>query len=106
MTNNSTVSLLRRRMIEDMTARQLGPHSQRSHIYSCKRFAAFLKRSPAMRTAARSFIPLWLLAAAVNMYIGVTQAGYTVAQELPIFGVIFAVPAAVAYMLSGWLVRK
>lgn len=62
--------------------------------------------SPAMRTAARSFIPLWLLAAAVNMYIGVTQAGYTVAQELPIFGVIFAVPAAVAYMLSGWLVRK
>lgn len=39
--------------------------------------------SPAMRTAARSFIPLWLLAAAVNMYIGVTQAGYTVAQELP-----------------------
>lgn len=62
--------------------------------------------SPAMRTAARSFIPLWLLAAAVNIYIGVTQAGYTVAQELPIFGVIFAVPAAVAYMLSGWLVRK
>lgn len=62
--------------------------------------------SPAMRTAARSFTPLWLLAAAVNMYIGVTQAGYTVAQELPIFGVIFAVPAAVAYMLSGWLVRK
>ena len=36
---------LRQRMIEDMTARQLGPHSQRSHIYSCKRFAAFLKRS-------------------------------------------------------------
>lgn len=62
--------------------------------------------SPAMRTAARSFIPLWLLAAAVNMYIGVTQAGYTVAQELPIFGVIFAVPAAVACILSGWLVRK
>ena len=23
-----------------------GPHSQRSHIHSCKRFAAFLKRSP------------------------------------------------------------
>ncbi|HYS89781.1 MAG TPA: tyrosine-type recombinase/integrase [Bradyrhizobium sp.] len=33
-------------MIEDMDARKLGPHSQRSHIYSCKRFAAFLKRSP------------------------------------------------------------
>ena len=40
------VSPLRQRMIEDMTARQLGPASQRSHIYSCQRFAAFLKRSP------------------------------------------------------------
>lgn len=39
-------SPLHQRMIEDMTARQLGPASQRSHIYSCQRFAAFLKRSP------------------------------------------------------------
>jgi site-specific recombinase XerD len=37
---------LRQRMIEDMNARRLGAHSQRSHIYSCRRFAAFLKRSP------------------------------------------------------------
>ena len=40
------VSPLRRRMIEDMNSRKLGAHTQRSHIYSCKRFAAFLKRSP------------------------------------------------------------
>jgi site-specific recombinase XerC len=33
-------------MIEDITARNLGHHSRRSHIYSCKLFAAFLKRSP------------------------------------------------------------
>jgi site-specific recombinase XerD len=38
-------------MIEDMTARNLGPHSQRSHIYSCRQFAAFLKRSPDTATA-------------------------------------------------------
>jgi site-specific recombinase XerD len=38
-------------MIEDMTARKLGPHSQRSHIHSCRRFAAFLKRSPDTATA-------------------------------------------------------
>lgn len=63
-------------------------------------------RSLAMLTAARVFIPLWLLAAAVNMYVGVTQAGYTVAQELPIFAVIFAVPAGIAYLLTIWLVRK
>jgi site-specific recombinase XerD len=46
MSPTTIISPLRQRMIEDMTARQLGPHSQRSHIYSCKRFAAFLKRSP------------------------------------------------------------
>ena len=45
-----TVTPLRQRMIEDTTARQLGPHSQRSHIQSCKRFAAFLKRSPETAT--------------------------------------------------------
>jgi len=37
---------MRQRAIEDMVARQLGPQSQRSHIASCRRFAAFLKRSP------------------------------------------------------------
>ena len=37
-------------MIEDMSSRKLGAHSQRSHIYSCKRFAAFLKRSPETAT--------------------------------------------------------
>jgi site-specific recombinase XerD len=38
-------------MIEDMKARKLGAHSQRSHIHSCMRFAAFLKRSPDTATA-------------------------------------------------------
>jgi integrase/recombinase XerD len=40
------ITPLRQRMIEDMNARKLGAHTQRSHIHSCKRFAAFLKRSP------------------------------------------------------------
>ena len=40
------ISPLRQRMIEDMSARKLNPHTQRSHISSCKRFAAFLQRSP------------------------------------------------------------
>ena len=51
MSQTTTVSPLRQRMIEDMAARKLGPHSQRSHIYSCRRFAAFLKRSPDTATA-------------------------------------------------------
>src|SRR5258705_10275198 len=44
--STEVVSPLRQRMIEDMNARKLGAQSQRSHIHSCKRFAAFLKRSP------------------------------------------------------------
>ena len=44
--STDAVTPLRQRMIEDMTARKLGVQSQRSHIYSCKRFAAFLKRPP------------------------------------------------------------
>jgi integrase/recombinase XerD len=40
------ITPLRQRMIEDMSSRKLCVHTQRSHIYSCKRFAAFLKRSP------------------------------------------------------------
>jgi site-specific recombinase XerD len=44
--STDTVSPLRQRMMDDMNARKLGAHSQRSHISSCKRFAAFLKRSP------------------------------------------------------------
>ena len=46
MSETNTVSPLRQRMIEDMAARKLNPNTQRGHIYSCKRFAAWLKRSP------------------------------------------------------------
>src|SRR5512135_81654 len=46
MSDTTSVSPLRQRMIEDMAARKLNPHTQRSHVYSCKRFAAWLKRSP------------------------------------------------------------
>jgi integrase/recombinase XerD len=51
MSDTTTVSPLRRRMIEDMAARNLNPHTQRSHISSCRRFAAWLKRSPDTATA-------------------------------------------------------
>ena len=50
MSQTNTVSPLRQHMIEDMTARKLNPHTQRSYIHSCKRFAAFLKRSPGTAT--------------------------------------------------------
>jgi hypothetical protein len=51
---------------------------------------------PATAKAALAFIPLWLGAALLNMWIGVARAGYSVAAELPIFLIVFAVPAAAA----------
>jgi len=38
-------------MIDDMQARNLGSHSQRSHIASCRRLAAWLGRCPGTATA-------------------------------------------------------
>jgi site-specific recombinase XerD len=49
--STATISPLRQRMIEDMSARQLHPATQKAHIRSCRRFAAFLKRPPDTATA-------------------------------------------------------
>lgn len=46
-----TISPLRQRLVEDMNGRNLGLHSQRSHVHSCRRFAGYLKRSPDTATA-------------------------------------------------------
>ena len=58
-----------------------------------------------MALAAKWFVPVWCAVAAVNMWVGVHKAGYTVAQELPILLVNFAVPAALALGLVWWLGR-
>jgi hypothetical protein len=50
-----------------------------------------------MATAALVFLPLWLIGAAINMWIGVTRAGYSVAAEAPIFLIVFGVPAGAAF---------
>lgn len=54
----------------------------------------------AMRWATIGYVALWLIIAGVNMWVGVAKAGYPVADELPIFLLIFAVPAAIAVLLK------
>jgi hypothetical protein len=54
----------------------------------------------ALATGAKLFIPLWLLASGINMWVGVSKAGYTVQEEAPIFLLVFAVPAAAALLLA------
>jgi hypothetical protein len=51
-------------------------------------------------TAVVAFIGLWLVVAAFNMWTGVAKAGYSAAEELPVFALIFLVPTAVAILLK------
>jgi len=57
----------------------------------------------AMALAVKWFVPAWALVAAVNMWVGVTHAGYSVREELPILLLVFAVPAALAGLTAWWL---
>lgn len=50
--------------------------------------------------ATVAYVALWLIIAGANMWVGVARAGYSVAEELPIFLLIFGVPAAVAIVLK------
>jgi apolipoprotein N-acyltransferase len=53
-------------------------------------------RPETVRTALLAFIAVWFVAAAINLWIGVSQAGYSFLEELPIFLVIFGIPAVLA----------
>jgi hypothetical protein len=50
--------------------------------------------------ATVAYVALWLIVAGANMWVGVARAGYSVAEELPIFLLIFGLPAAVAIILK------
>ena len=45
------------------------------------------------------FLPVWFFSAGLNLYLGVTRAGYSFADEAPIFLVVFSLPAALALTL-------
>ncbi|MBJ7437968.1 MAG: hypothetical protein JHD35_02935 [Sphingopyxis sp.] len=58
--------------------------------------------SPAsLTTAAKLFVPVWLAISVTNLWIGVSRAGYTLAEEIPILLGIFAVPVVLA-ALAVW----
>lgn len=50
--------------------------------------------------AVKVFIPIWLVAAGINMWIGVARVGYSVTEELPIFLLIFSLPVAAALFIQ------
>lgn len=55
--------------------------------------------------AIKLFIPLWFAGALINLSIGVLRAGYTLAQEAPIFLLVFGVPAITALLIL-WLAGR
>ncbi len=61
-------------------------------------FSANYPDAPIWATAL--FLLLWLIIAAINMWLGVTKAGYSFGEELPILLLIFGVPALTAILLK------
>jgi hypothetical protein len=60
----------------------------------------FSANFPGAATAATVLsLAVWLVIAGANMWVGVAKAGYSVAEELPIFALIFIIPAAVAVLV-------
>jgi hypothetical protein len=55
--------------------------------------------SRGFKVAALIFVPLWLSGAALNLYIGVHDAGYSLGEEAPVFAAVFLIPAIVAVLL-------
>ena len=55
--------------------------------------------------AALAFIPVWLCVAITNLWVGVSQAGYSLRSELPILVLVFAVPAVLAGIVF-WQVSR
>ena len=53
-----------------------------------------------MTTATLAFIAVWFVATVVNMWIGITQAGYSFRDELPIILVIFLLPVLTAVLVK------
>ena len=60
----------------------------------------FSKTGGSMTPATVAFVAIWLVAAALNMWVGVSRAGYSFQEELPIFLLIFLLPAAVAILVK------
>jgi len=60
----------------------------------------FVANYPAATTVATVvYVALWFVIAAFNMWTGVAKAGYSFAEELPVFALLFLVPAIAAVLL-------
>ena len=68
-------------------------------LAACVGAGWLLGGAPRVKPAALVFVGLWFIATATNMYVGVARAGYSFMEELPIFLLLFGLPAIVALVL-------
>ena len=69
------------------------------------RLVGGVSQTAALARAALFFIALWAVGAGINMWLGVSKAGYSVSEELPVFFVVFGVPAVVA-LIAWWRLSR
>lgn len=61
----------------------------------------FTEHYPAATTwGVSTFLALWLFATGFNMWVGVSKAGYSVGEELPIMLLLFLVPAVIGIIVK------
>lgn len=65
-----------------------------------------LVRTVGVRRAMEDFLLVWFALAAGNLAVGVFEAGYGFAEELPIFLLIFAVPGVPAIAVRMLAARR
>ena len=67
------------------------------------RIAKFVDSGSAssLARATQAFVTIWFMVSALDLWVGVSQACYSVHEEFPIFLLIFAVPAFVA-VIAKW----
>jgi hypothetical protein len=56
-------------------------------------------QSALMARSALVFVALWFVGAGINMWLGVSMAGYSVKEEVPFFFIVFLIPAAAALLI-------
>ena len=69
------------------------------------RFMGGANQAAVVARAALIFIALWAVGAGINMWIGVSKAGDSVAEELPVFFVVWGVPSAIA-LIAWWRLSR
>lgn len=67
--------------------------------------AGYFWKAVGLRRAMEDFVLVWFAVAAFNMAVGVLEAGYGFGEELPIFLMIFAIPAAPAIAARQYATR-